>query len=691
MHKIFKWIISHQKTVLIFFAVTIILSVLSAPYVKVNYNLMDYLPDDSSAVIGLSTMQEVYRQNVPSVRVMVPLSSLDDADQMARTFKSIKGVTQVQWLGDIISINEPFEFQDKSTTEAFYKDGYYLYSLSIHTEQLRTIVSEIRAFAGPEAMLDGNSVSTAFTMENSENEVKQITLYVILIIFIILFITTSSWFEPILFMLTIGVAIILNQGTNIFLGEISFLTNAAALVLQLAVSMDYAIFLLHRFSDFRHDGLPVKEAMLAAQQKSFASIFSSATTTVFGFGALLLMRYRIGADLGLVLAKSVVLSLISVMVLLPILSIIFSKVIDKTHHKPLTIKFKTFGSVISKGRLPVIGIFIILTVIGFLAQSQNDYLYGISKIYKDPTLSINREQAAIEAVFGKENQLVLLIEAGDTLTSHEIKALTQSLNALPTVRSVISYTEITGLSIPFEFIPVEEMEMLVRQGYQRILVTLNTPPEGVIAFQAVEDIETVLESLNRTYHVIGETPNTKDLKAVVTDDSIRVNIVAILAIGLILILTFKGFGMAFILLVVIESAILINLGVPYLTNQPLFYISYLIISAVQLGATVDYAILFGSRYLENRALMGKEHAALSTLSDTGLSILTSAGIMAVCGFFLGALSSNQLIAQLGILIGRGACISAALVFTVLPCMLIIFDFWVIRPLKNRKVDENEIF
>lgn len=681
MHNIFKWIISHQKTVLVIFALFVIISALSVQYVAVNYNLMDYLPEDASAVIGLNTMQNVFEQNVPSVRVMVPHNTIDDANQMAQIFKSIDGVSQVQWLGDIISINEPIAFQDENKVKTFYESGYYLYTLSIDTAQQRTIVSEIRASAGPNAMLDGISVSTAYTMENSELEVKQITFYVIIIVFLILLLTTSSWLEPILFMITIGAAIIINQGTNIIFGEISFLTNAAALVLQLAVSMDYAIFLLHRFSDHRHEGMPVKEAMLAALEKSFASIFSSATTTVFGFGALLLMRYRIGADLGLVLGKSVILSFISVMVLLPVLSIIFSQLIDKTHHKPLTVKFKMLGFVVSKGRFPVIALFVAITIIGFLAQSQNDYLYGISKIYKDPTLSVNVEQSAIEGIFGKENQMVIIIENGDKLSAQETNTLTNAIQSLSNVDAVISYTEISGLSVPLGFVPKEASELLVRHGYQRLLVTLNTPPEGDLAFQSLLEIEQIMDSFNLSYALVGETPNTRDLKNVVTADNIRVNGIAILAIGFILILTFKSFGLPFILLLVIESAIFINLGVPYLMGQPLFYISYLIISAVQLGATVDYAILFGSRYLENRVLLDKGEAALTTITDTGLSILTSAGIMAVCGFFLGALSSNQLIAQLGILIGRGACISAALVFTVLPCMLTLFDFWVTNPIK----------
>ena len=240
----------------------------------------------------------------------------------------------------------------------------------------------------------------------------------------------------------------------------------------------------------------------------------------------------------------------------------------------------------------------------------------------------------------------------------------------------------TGLSLPLGFIPDEEVEELVRHGYQRMLVTLNTPPEGDLAFEAIDALEKILERLNRPYHMVGETPNTKDLKTIVVADSVRVNSLAILAINFILVLTFKSLGLPLMLLLVIESAIFINLGVPYLTHQPLFYISYLIVSAVQLGATVDYAILFGSRYLENRALMDKGEAARSTISDTGLSILTSAGIMAVCGLFLGSMSSNQLIGQLGILIGRGALISVALVLTVLPCMLTIFDHWAVKSLKG---------
>lgn len=673
--RFFKWVISHQKTVLVFFSLSVLLSAFLAPLVQVNYNLMDYLPKDSSSVKGLDAMQESYHQNIPSVRVMISKNSLSEAEKLAQDLKNISGVTQVLWLGDVVSTKEPLEFQDPTLIQDYYREGHYLYSIAIASEDQKSTVSEIREVSGEGAVLDGGSVATVFAMNSTEKEVKEITGFVILIVFGILLLTTSSWFEPVLFMVTIGVAILINQGTNLIFGEISFITNAAALILQLAVSMDYAIFLLHRFSEFRHDGLPVKEAMLSALEKSFGSILASASTTVFGFAALLLMRYRIGSDLGLVLGKSVILSLVSVMVLLPVLSMLFSKLIDKTHHKPLTIRFKLISNVVTKVKLPVIALFILLTSIGFLAQNQNEFQYGISKLYIDPTLTVNQEKEAIEEVFGKVNQLVILIEKGDLLTEEETYALTQEVRSLQNVQDVVSYTEATGRALPIEFVPDEDKEMLLRDGYQRMIVTIQTPPEGDLAFQTIQSIESKLDASGISYYLIGETPNTRDLKNVVTSDNLRVNGMAILAIGVILLLTFRNVTMPLLLLLVIESAIFINLGVPYLLDQPLFYISYLIVSAVQLGATVDYAILFGSRYIENRAILDQKSAATMTISDTGLSILTSAGIMAVCGFFLGSGSSNQLIAQLGVLIGRGALISACLVMTILPCLLMIFDKW----------------
>ncbi len=685
MHKLFKWIISHQKSVVLTFAFLCIFSAMAAPMVKVNYNLMDYLPADSTAVVGLSAMEDAYQQEVPSVRVMVPFESPKEAQDLYQKLTSIEGVTDVYWVGDVVSLNEPLAFQEPSKIDNLYQNGQYLYTITLDTDRQREVVAHVRTLAGPKAALDGNTTSTVFAMNNTEKEVSKITIYVILIVFGILLLTTSAWFEPVLFMVVIGVAILINMGTNIIFGQISFLTNAAALVLQIAVSMDYAIFLLHRFSEFRQDGLPVKEAMLAALEKSFAPILASASTTIFGFAALLLMRYQIGADLGLVLAKSVILSLMSVLVLLPVLSILFSKLIDKTHHKPLTLKFKAITWSFSHAKFPIIALFMVVTAIGFLAQNNNDYLYGISRIYADPTLSINQERAAIEEVFGKQNQLVILIK-DDKIQQQQIVQLTKAIKTLPAVKSVISYTESTGMALPLSFIPQSDIKALVAGGYQRLLVTLSTPAEGEAAFKATEDLEAVIQShIQSPYYLVGETPNTRDLKTIVTADSFRVNGIAALAIAVILILTFKGLGVSTLLMVVIEGAILINLGVPYLTGQPLFYISYLIIGAVQLGATVDYAILFGSRYLENRHTLDKSSSAIATIKDTGLSILTSASIMAVSGFFLGGMSSNQLIGQLGQLVGRGACISVFLVLTVLPCLLYLFDTWAVRPLKGKVI------
>ena len=640
---------------------------------------MDYLPSQSQGVLGLKTMEEAYNQAVPSVRAMVKAQNLDEAANLANQLDQLEGVTNVLWYGDVFNTGEPLSYQDSKAISDYYQDGHFLYTLTIDQNLEQTLIPKIKDIVGPDASLSGSSVTTVYAMVHTEEEIGKIFLVVVGIVFSILIATTSSWFEPVLFIVAIGTAIAINRGTNIFFGEISFVTNAAAMVLQLAVSMDYAIFLLHRFSDYRQEGFPVKESMQKAMEKSFSPILASASTTVFGFAALLAMQYRIGFDLGLVLGKSVVISLVTVMILLPVLAVRFSNWIDKTHHRQLELKVGIVKGVVRRFKVPVLILFVVVSCVGFLAQNQNVFQYGISEIYKDPQLSINQEKLAIDKTFGQVNQLVILMKKGAV----DRAVLTRELASLPNVIEVISFSEVAGQSIPEDFVPAEEKKDLISGGFERLLVKINTKTEGETAFKAVDGIEAVVgKYVQKPYYIIGETPNTYDLKNTVTKDNVKVNALAIGAIAIVLVITFKGVGMPLLLLAVIESAIFINLSVAYFTNQPIFYIGYLIIGAVQLGATVDYAILFGSRYYENRIHSNKTKAALDTLSDTALSIITSAGIMAVCGFFLGGMSSNQMIGQLGVLIGRGAMISAVLVMTVLPSAIWIFDKWATYPIRN---------
>ena len=671
MKNISEWIMKYKKTILGIFIVGVIVSIVLANYVKVNYNMMDYLPDDSLSTIALNKMNEEYDTAIPNLRVVVKDVDIRQALDYKERIRQVEGVKEITWLDDTVSITVPLETIKPKILETYYKDKNAVFTITIDEEKQVQAIEEIRRIIGQENLMAGDSYNTVCAENSTETEIGQIMIFVIPLIFIILIMTTTSWFEPILFLVTIGIAIILNRGTNIFMGEISFVTNAAASILQLAVSMDYSIFLLHRFSEEREKLNSIEEAMKSAMVKSFSSIMSSGLTTVIGFAALILMQFKIGPDMGIVMAKSIALSLLCVLILLPILAVYSYKIIDKTHHRKLVPSVKGFGKLVNQVKIPALVIFLILLVPCNLASNKISFSYGASEIFGDETTKVGSEKAQVEALFGRANQIVLMVPKGELAKEKE---LTQALYDIPEVTSIVSYVNSVGKEIPIEYVPESKLSSLISAHYSRMLIQIDRPVQGDATFQTIEKLRQVVNNYYpNTYQMCGESVNTYDMKTTVIQDNVVVNTVAIISIGIILLINFKSLSLPLILLLVIELSIWINLSVPYFTEEHLNYISYLIISSIQLGATIDYAILFTDRYLENRKVLTKKQAVVQTMQDTAISILTSAGILTIAGFFLGNMSTNQVISELGILVGRGAIISTTLVFFVLPSLLTLLD------------------
>ncbi len=669
--KLFAHLLLKMKHVIAaVFLIAAVISYFASMEVSVNNNLVDYLPDDSPSTIALDTMNAEYDKGASNMRVMVKNVTIPEALEMKKEIEKIKGIDEVAWLDDAVNIYEPLEFLDKDTVEDYYKNNSALYVLTVAKDHEVDVYNGIRALIGDENAISGSAADTAFSVQVTSKEVSDILKLAIVIIFIILILTTNSWFEPVLFLSVIGIAIVLNNGTNLIFGEISFVTNSAGSLLQLAVSMDYSIFLLHRFEEFRHDEPDPQKAMEKAICVSVSSILSSGVTTVFGFVALILMKFKIGPDMGYVMAKAIVLSLVSVIFLMPVLIMYCYKLVDKTHHKPIIPPLNHIGKYVVKFRVPIVIVFIVITIPCYLAQQNNNFLYGSSGIFGAGT-SLGDDTALIEETFGRSNLMCLMVPNG---TPSQEKALGKELSAMEKITSIISYSETVGTEIPQEFIPPDTLKQIVSPNYSRWVLTVDTDYEGDEAFAMVEEVRSVVEKyFGSDYLLCGDSVNSYDMKDVVAEDNEKVNIIAIISIALVLLINFKSLSIPVILLLVIESSVWINLSVPYFSDMNLRFIGYLIISSVQLGATVDYAILYADRYLENRANMPAKDAAEKSLSDTILSILTSASILTIAGSFLGVLSSNEVIAQLGVLVGRGGVLSAVLVTFVLPALMCMCD------------------
>jgi predicted RND superfamily exporter protein len=632
---------------------------------------MDYLPEDSPSTVALDVMNRAFDQATSNTRVLVKDVTVPETLEYKQQIKAVEGVKEIQWLDDVVNIYQPLEMLPPKTLHAWYKDNNAVFTLSIDDQNAQQTIDQIRAIIDPTGALSGDAVNLTAAKSSTRSEVRKMMTFLIPVIFLILILTTSSWFEPILFLTVIGISILINMGTNAFLGQISFITQTTAAILQLAISMDYSIFLLHRFAEFRAKGLDVKQAMAEAMKKSFSSILASGLTTILGFAALTLMRFKIGPDMGIVLAKGVFFSLISVMLLLPILTVLTYRIIDKTHHRSFLPSFTGFSRFVARLGVPVIIIVALLLVPAFLAQRQNTFIYGAAAMSSNQSSQIGQDEAQINELFGKSNQMVLLLPTGDPVTEKEFS---NALYEIPSVASIFSYVTTVGVEIPSDYLPEKKRAAFMANGYSRMVVTVNTLQESPETFALVETIRNLAhEYYDDTYYLSGGSVNVYDMKNTVTTDNELVTIAAIVAIGIVLLLTFRSLSIPFILLLVIESSIWINLAFPYFAGASMAYIGFMIISSVQLGATVDYAILFANRYLENRQTFPKQEAAVRTIADTTGSILTSAGILTFAGFIMGVVSTNGVIGQLGTLIGRGAALSAAMVLFFLPPMLVLCD------------------
>ena len=623
MENIFRKIVGHKKTIIVTFLIAVIICFISGNFVSVNYDMNDYLPEDTKSTVSINVMEEEFGGDVANARVMVSNLTIPKALEIKEKLLKIDGVSDVTWLDDVANIKEPLETLDNEIIEGYYKDNAALFTLTVDEEKREEAVNSIRELIGDDNAMAGSIINTVVAADATTKEVSQIILFIIPICLIILAITTTSWFEPILFMITIGIAIVLNKGSNFLFGEISFVTNAAGNVLQLAVSMDYAIFLLHRFADFRKEGLDAEEAMVQASVNSVGSIFSSGITTVIGFAALILMRFKIGPDMGIVMAKAIALSLITVLVLLPVLTLYCYKIIDKTKHRAFLPKFHKFSKLISKVMIPVSLVFIFIIAPAYLAQKNNSFYYGSSKIFNEST-QLGRDTALIEDTFGKSNMAVLMVPKGDFATETK---LSNELKSIPQISSIISYVDKAGAKVPMEYLDEETLSKLISENYSRMVINIKADFEGDETFSIIENIRSIAQKYyGDSYLLAGESVSTYDLMDTVTADNIRVNLIAVGSIFIVLLIAFKSLLMPVILVLAIETAIWINLGIPYFVGNSLYYIAYLIISSIQLGATVDYAILLSNSYVENRKLYNKKEALLKTISSVSLSILTSATI-----------------------------------------------------------------
>lgn len=678
MERLFRGILRHRRVVIdVFVALTVICACL-IPQVKIDANMSDYLPPTAKSSQDLDAMKRIYGNDIANARVYVTGISLPDAKALDKSLKGEKGVISVTWLGDEVDVDQPLETQDADTIADWYDGKGYLFQAVLRSGVKQSQIDRIRALAkavpgAKTVAIDGSAADDAANMATINTDMGKIMTIAVIVVLVVVALNTTSYLHPIVMLLTIGVAIVLNMGTNVFRGTISSITQLVASVLQLAVSMDYSIVLLTNFGRAQQRTDDQFEAMVSAMTKSFPVILSSAAVTFFGFLSLGAMQFLIGADMGIALAKGIVCSFFSITLLMPCILYNMRGLVAKTMHKPFFRGFHRMAKVCHAGAVPALVIAAVLAVPALLASQSVSFTYG-SAANMSPTSQVKIDGDVIDKAFGKSQTWAIMVPAehwGDE------NALVDDLQKLPTTKSVLSYSTIASSAMPHQLADKSQIKQLFSGGYSRIVLTSRIPDESKQAFDLVKKVRSLCRArYGSTYRLVGNAVSYADIKSVTSVDSTTVKLASILAIGAVLLVMFKSLSIPVILILAIEVSIWMNEAVPYLMGQTINFVAFLVIDAVQLGAAVDYAIIFTEEYLARRRRMPKAEASIQSIEKTAQPIMTSSSILilACLGIYLSV--SSPMIQQVGMLIARGALISVILIFFVLPLLFTLLDGFV---------------
>lgn len=733
MERLAALIVDRRNILFLLFLLAGVFCMISRNWVEVRDSLTDYLPENTETRQGLDLMDREF-VTYATAELMVENVTYEEAERLSAEIGQIYGVSSVK-------------FDD---TEAHYTSSSALFSLTFAGEEEDDI--SLRALDEVRTRLSGYDIYLETDVGNPLKQIINSEMLVVdgiavLIIILVLLLTSKTYAEIPVLLLTFGAAALLNMGTNYWFGHISFVTNSIAVVLQLALAIDYAIILCHRFQEERAQK-PARDAAIAALSKAIPEISASSLTTVAGLLALTFMQFRLGYDMGTVLIKAILFSLLSVFLLMPGLLMLFSPLIDKTHHKSFVPKISFLGRLDYRTRFVVPPLFLIAFVLAFFCSNKANYVYSQ---YSVGTIRHNETQIAkekIHSLFGSENLMAVLVPAGDY---DKEAALLKDMAELDGVSSTLGLAGVTAMDdytvtsslTPRQFaeladldyeaakllyaayaadrtdygrivgdldgysVPLIDMFLYLYQekeaGYvtldsgtnatiddlyarltdarrqlrsddwSRLLVYFDLPTEGEESFAALAALHDTVSRYYDEAYIVGDTTSCYDLRASFENDNLMISIFSVLFVMAVLLLTFRSAGLPVLLILVIQGSIFLNFSRPYLEGQNLFFLTYLIISAIQMGANIDYAIVISSRYMELKKTMPIREAMVETLNLAFPTIITSGAMLASAGIVIGFMTSNETISAIGIYLGSGTLISIFLVMCVLPQILLLGD------------------
>lgn len=665
-----NFVVKNRKILLIIASILLIPALLGYFQTKVNYNITDYLPQKLPSKQGQDILEKDFRI-AANVYVMVEDMEPYQVAELKEQIQKVPGVEKANWLDDLYHPSVPSFFIPQQVRQSFetgnasiIQVGFIHNSISSATQNA---VAEIREITGSRATISGYPVILYDLYHIFEKEQYLYIIVAVTAIFLVLSLSTSSVLEPLLLLLTVGFSVIYNMGTNVFMGSVSYITQAIAAVLQLAVTMDYGIFLIHRFEEEKERHSSPDQAMAVALSRTGSAITSSALTTIAGFLALITMQFGLGRDMGLVLAKGVVFSLLSILLLLPGMLLIFRKSIERYKHRILIPSFAKVADLVVRRRTVFLVIFLVLLVPAFFLKQDVGVFYSMEKgLSKEVTAVADAEK--LKQKHGVAEVAYLIFE--DRGLAQE-QLLTERLKTIPEVKTVNSLVEFTGPNIPDEFIP-EDVRSEFRGGrYAYCAVELRTGQGDSRTGRVLKQIEDTADSLYDNVYLSGEAALTQDLMKLTNKDISRVNLISALAIAVIIALTFSSLTLPILLVLAIQFAIWVNLSWAFLGGTELYFVTYLVLGSVQLGATVDYAILLTSKYKESLQEYSPQDAMRHAVERSGRSILTSSLTLTISTIAVAAFSKIKMAGQMCGMLGIGAFISMLTILFILPSLLLL--------------------
>lgn len=670
MENIAKCIVRHRNKILILAIALLIPSVFGYLNTKINYDILSYLPQDCESMKGQNILDEKY--HLASVGIMVT-NDLSDQEvvQLEKKMEAVDGVKQVFWRDDVLDISVPKEMFPQEVQQQLYSGDSTILIVTFDedTASTRTMdaIQQIKQISNKECYLGGMSAIAQDTKELANSEMRRYIVIAVALSLIVLFMGLESTVAPLIFMIGILFPIVYNFGTNFFLGEISYITQALAAILQLAVTMDYSIFLLHRYQEEKKK-CNNEEAMAKAICATFSSITSSSVTTVAGFLTLCFMQLRLGSDIGLVMAKGVVLGVLCTIFVLPSLLMLFDRQIEKYTHRTLIHELKRLPDFVVRHYKAILVVAVCLFIPMGIAQANVSQYYDLTSSLPSE-LSSMKGTKELKDKFNMNTTHFILVN--EDLSNREMQEITADIEGIDGIESVVSYEKYVGGLVPESFEPQAVKDLFANGGYKMIIANSDYHAASEEENHQIEEMYSILHAYDQDALITGEGALTKDLITTADKDFQVVNVLSIAAIFVIILLTFVSFSLPFVLVLAIELAITVNMAVPYFTNTTLPFIAGIVIGTIQLGACVDYAILMTTRTREE---LGRHRdiktAVRIAVSKSAPSIITSG-----CSFFaacigVALISRMDMISSLCELLARGALISVISIIFVLPSMLL---------------------